>query len=96
MEKTAQVLGSLPELRLCTSVTGPQNLLLTVWLASLADVGRVEALLAERLPQLHLVDRSVALRQVKLMGRLIDEQGAGAECVPIAPWLPPRETGQPT
>ncbi|MGW5646820.1 Lrp/AsnC family transcriptional regulator [Saccharopolyspora sp. NPDC003752] len=90
LDKVVQGLRALPELRLCASVTGPQNLLFTVWLKSVADVGRLEALLGERLPQLQLVDRAVALRQVKLMGRLLDGNGHAGGCVPIDPWLPPK------
>ncbi|MEU5845989.1 Lrp/AsnC family transcriptional regulator [Saccharopolyspora shandongensis] len=90
LDKVVQGLRALPELRLCASVTGPQNLLFTVWLKSVADVGRLEALLGERLPQLQLVDRAVALRQVKLMGRLLDDNGHAEGCVPIDPWLPPK------
>ncbi len=91
LDKVVAGLGALPELRMCSTVTGPHNLLFTVWLKSVADVGRLEALLGERLPQLRLVDRAVALRQIKLMGRMLDEHGRAGEAVPIDPWTgPPR------
>ncbi|RKT86255.1 DNA-binding transcriptional regulator, Lrp family [Saccharopolyspora antimicrobica] len=94
IDKVAQGLRALPELRMCSSVTGPHNLLFTLWLNSVADLARLETLLAERLPQLHLVDRAVTLRMVKLMGQLLDERGHATACVPIDPWLPPRSPGQ--
>ncbi|MEU5845992.1 Lrp/AsnC family transcriptional regulator [Saccharopolyspora shandongensis] len=95
LDKVVQGLGALPELRMCSSVTGPHNLLFTLWLKSVADLARLEALLADRLPQLQLVDRAVTLRMVKLMGRLLDEDGHASDCVPINPWLPPKQLPDP-
>ncbi|MDA3628905.1 Lrp/AsnC family transcriptional regulator [Saccharopolyspora oryzae] len=95
LDKVVQGLRALPEIRLCASVTGPQNLLFTVWLRSIADVARLEALLGEKIPELQLADRAVALRQVKLMGRLFDEEGYAADTIPINPWLPPAELPRP-
>ncbi|MEV6226624.1 Lrp/AsnC family transcriptional regulator [Saccharopolyspora shandongensis] len=95
LDKVVQGMGALPELRMCSSVTGPHNLLFTLWLKSVADLARLEALLADRLPQLHLVDRAVTLRMVKLMGRLLDEDGHESGCVPINPWSPPKQLPDP-
>lgn len=85
---TARGLLSMAEVRLCASVTGPQNLLFTVWLRSVADVQRLEAQLAEHLPELTLVDRAIALRQTKLMGRLISPAGRAVDVVPLDIWAP--------
>ncbi|MER7015890.1 Lrp/AsnC family transcriptional regulator [Saccharopolyspora sp. NPDC000359] len=93
IDKVAQGLSALPELRMCSSVTGPHNLLFTLWLKSVADLARLESLLADRLPQLQLVDRAVTLRMVKLMGKLLDGRGHAAGTVPINPWLPPGPPG---
>ncbi|MCK7626591.1 Lrp/AsnC ligand binding domain-containing protein [Streptomyces sp. RS10V-4] len=79
------MLLTLPEVRLCASVTGPQNLLFTVWLRTVADVQRLAAQLGERLPQLVLRDRSVGLRQTKPRGRLPDVGGRMAGVVPVDP-----------
>ncbi|MET7905021.1 Lrp/AsnC family transcriptional regulator [Streptomyces sp. NPDC005355] len=90
LESTARGLLSLAEVRLCASVTGPNNLLFTVWLRSVADVQRLEAQLAERLPHLTLLDRAIALRQVKLMGRRLGRGGRAVGVVPLDVWaLPP-------
>lgn len=86
LAEAVRVLLTLPEVRLCASVTGPQNLLFTVWLHTVWDVQRLETQLGERLPQLVLRDRSVVLRQTKLMGRLLDARGRAADVVPVDPW----------
>ncbi|MFG2137501.1 Lrp/AsnC family transcriptional regulator [Streptomyces sp. NPDC048650] len=86
LAEAVRVLLTLPEVRLCASVTGPQNLLFTVWLHTIRDVQRLETQLGERLPHLVLRDRSVVLRQTKLMGRLLDERGRAVEVVPVDPW----------
>ncbi|MFR9673809.1 Lrp/AsnC family transcriptional regulator [Streptomyces sp. TR06-5] len=88
VDVTARGLLSMAEVRLCTAVTGPQNLIFTVWLRSIADVQRLEAQLAEALPQLTLVDRAIALRQTKLMGRLIGPGGSAVGLVPMEVWGP--------
>ncbi|MFF2808423.1 hypothetical protein ACFVT2_14860 [Streptomyces sp. NPDC058000] len=77
---------TLPEVRLRSAGTGPQNLLLTVWLHTVADVQRLETQLGERLSQLVLRDRSVLLRQTKLMGRLLDARGRVTWVIPVGPW----------
>ncbi|MEV7796646.1 Lrp/AsnC family transcriptional regulator [Streptomyces sp. NPDC087512] len=89
LDQIARGLLALSEVRMCMSVTGPHNLVFTVWLRSVADVQRLEAQLAERLPHLALVDRAIALRQIKLMGRLIDETGRAAGVVPMELWTAP-------
>ncbi|MCZ0971167.1 Lrp/AsnC ligand binding domain-containing protein [Streptomyces albulus] len=89
LPEAVRVLLTLPEVRLCSSVTGPQNLLFTVWLHTVADVQRLETQLGERLPQLVLRDRSVVLRQTKLMGRLLDPRGRVTGVVPVDPGRTP-------
>ncbi|NLU69339.1 Lrp/AsnC family transcriptional regulator [Streptomyces sp. HNM0574] len=86
LETAARGLLSLAEVRLCACVTGPNNLLFTVWLRSVADVQRLEAQLAERLPFLTLVDRAIALRQTKLMGHLVGPGGRATGVVPVDVW----------
>ena len=83
---TAQAVAALPGVRLCTAVTGASNLLMTMWLRSLADSQRMEGLLSKHFPDLVLNDRAVALRVAKRMGRLIDDAGRSTGVVPIDPW----------
>ncbi len=86
LAEAVRVLLTLPEVRLCASVTGPHNLLFTVWLHTIQDVQRLETRLGERLPHLQLRDRAIVLRQTKLMGRLLDARGRAAGVVPVDPW----------
>ena len=90
LAKTAQAIAGLSGVRLCTAVTGASNLLITMWLRSLSDSQRIEALLAQHFPELVLNDRAVVLRVVKRMGRILDEAGRSVGAVPIDPWhVPP-------
>ncbi|TGB14234.1 Lrp/AsnC ligand binding domain-containing protein [Streptomyces sp. MZ04] len=84
--QAARELAKLPETRLCVGVSGPQNLVATVWVRSLGDVQALEVRLAHALPHLRIVDRAVALRAVKLMGRLLDAGGRAVGFVPIDLW----------
>ncbi|MEV0112982.1 Lrp/AsnC family transcriptional regulator [Streptomyces sp. NPDC050844] len=86
LEATARELAKLPETRLCVGVSGPQNFVATVWVGSLGDVQALEVRLAHALPHLRIVDRAVALRAVKLMGRLLDAGGRAVGFVPIDLW----------
>ncbi len=80
---TGRALSRLPEVRTVTSTAGPHNLFLAVWLRSLAHVQALEAELAGKLPQLTIVDRAIVMRPVKLVGRLLDENGWTTGNVPV-------------
>jgi DNA-binding Lrp family transcriptional regulator len=86
LESTARELAKLPETRQCSGTAGPQNLMATVWVASLLDAQNLEVSLAARLPHLRITDRAVALRIVKLVGRLLDDNGRARGHVPIDLW----------
>ena len=83
IEATGRALARLPEIRAVTSTAGPHNLFLAVWLRSLAHVQALEAELAGKLPHLTIVDRAVVMRPVKLVGRLLDEDGWTTGNVPV-------------
>lgn len=51
----------------------------------LGDVRRMEAALEHRFPRTRVLERQVTLRTVKLVGRLLDEEGRAAGYVPIGP-----------
>ncbi len=89
LRQTAQTVAGLPGVRLCAAVTGASNLLITMWLRSLADSQRIEGLLAEHFPKMVLNDRAVVLRVAKRMGRLLDDAGRSTGVVPIDPWYVP-------
>ncbi|SDT51359.1 DNA-binding transcriptional regulator, Lrp family [Streptomyces sp. TLI_053] len=89
LDEVGPQLARLPEVRLCVSVTGAHNLLLSVWQRSLADVQRLEAALARRFPDLRVAERRVALRTVKRMGRILDADGRAVRAVPMDIWRDP-------
>jgi DNA-binding Lrp family transcriptional regulator len=86
LEPTARALAGVPQVRLCVAVTGSSNLIVTLWLRSLGDLQRLEALLADRFPGLVVNDRAVALRIPKRIGWRLDEAGRSLCAVPIDLW----------
>ncbi|MFE7157038.1 Lrp/AsnC family transcriptional regulator [Streptomyces sp. NPDC057636] len=83
LEETSQVLAGLREVRSCAITAGPHNLVVDVWLRTLHDVHAFEAHVSRRLPRLTVTDRSVVLRTVKHMGRLLDRDGHSVGVVPL-------------
>ncbi|WP_171171962.1 Lrp/AsnC family transcriptional regulator [Streptomyces sp. I05A-00742] len=83
LDATARELAKLPEIRMVIGVSGPQNLIAIVWVRSLVDTQELEVRLAARLPHLRITDRAIALRAVKLMGRLLDTEGRANGFVPV-------------
>ncbi|MFD0548318.1 Lrp/AsnC family transcriptional regulator [Streptomyces rectiviolaceus] len=81
-----RTLAALPECRLVAGVTGPANVLATLWVRDIADIQRRETALCARLPSLTVTDRIVGLRTVKRMGHLLDGDGRRTGMEPIAPW----------
>ncbi|WP_406417170.1 Lrp/AsnC ligand binding domain-containing protein [Streptomyces sp. NBC_00873] len=86
LESTARELAKLPEIRQCLVLAGPTNLIATVRVSSLVDAQDLEVRLAARLPHLRMADRAVALRAVRLMGRLPDPDGRAVGFVPMSLW----------
>ena len=77
------MLSSALEVRSCAVTAGPHNLVIDVGLRALDDVHAFEAHLSRRLPKLSIQDRSVVLRTVKHMGRLLDP--ADGHCTAVVP-----------
>lgn len=75
LDRTVQSLVTLPEMRLCASVSGDSNLMFTLWTASAAELVRVERLLSEKLPWLRLRESVLELRTRKRMGWVLDASG---------------------
>lgn len=86
LETTARSLAMLPEVRMCAALAGAANLMLVVWLPSQHETVALEAVLAAKLPWLEITGRAVTLRNVKLMGRLLDAAGRGIGRVPLDFW----------
>ncbi|MFC3996614.1 Lrp/AsnC family transcriptional regulator [Nocardiopsis sediminis] len=84
LERARADLGTrIPELRLCSTIAGPQNTHFIVWLRSTADLQRVEQRLVEELPGLHIADRRMVLRTVKFMGNVLDSTERYVRAVPL-------------
>ncbi|QTE03091.1 hypothetical protein S1361_37495 [Streptomyces cyanogenus] len=83
LDRLGLALAHLPQTRLCASVTGSCNLLLSVGLRGTREVGTFDALLAERMSELRVRGRTVALRTAKRMGRIRDRQGRAVRNVPL-------------
>ncbi|MFF4257776.1 Lrp/AsnC family transcriptional regulator [Streptomyces sp. NPDC001663] len=92
VEETSRVLAGVREVRSCSITAGPHNLVIDVWLRDLHDVHAFEAHLARKLPRLTVADRSVVLRTVKHMGRLLDHDG---RCIGVVPLRHPHGIGRP-
>jgi DNA-binding Lrp family transcriptional regulator len=90
VEETSRVLAGVREVRSCAITAGPYNLVIDVWLRDLRDVHAFEAHLSRKLPRLTVADRSVVLRTVKHMGRLLDHDG---RCVGVVPLRNPQVPG---
>lgn len=64
-----------PRVRLCMSVTGPANILIAMWTASMADVMRMQGWLETCLGGGTIVDTSVVLRCRKRIGWMLHPDG---------------------
>ncbi|MGB4778853.1 Lrp/AsnC family transcriptional regulator, partial [Microbacterium sp.] len=62
---------SVPEVRLAMTAASRYNLILAVWLRTMADVNRFEMALETALQGSRIADRAVVLRIAKQMGRVV-------------------------
>jgi DNA-binding Lrp family transcriptional regulator len=77
LDEATAVLRTVPELRICSVVAGPANLMIDVWLRTVGEVHTLEAAVSRRLAHLswRVLDRSVTLRTYKHHGRLLTRDG---------------------
>lgn len=86
----ATLLHKIPGTRVCVRISGGRpNLLLGIAARSLHEVPAVEARLALEAPRLTVLDRSMVLRFIKRMGRLLDSSGRSVSSVPMDIWSDP-------
>lgn len=84
-------LSRINEIRLAVTAIGPYNLVLSVWMRSLADVQGLEVMIEDTLPGVTISDRSAVLRTVKNLGHLLDAAGRWTgQVVPVAALPTPR------
>lgn len=86
LEATGQALLQWAETRTCAAIAGPSNLMLTVGLHSLSDLHPLVTRLSEQFPHARIRDRQAVLRQTKLYGRVLDDEGRWVRSAPVDPW----------
>ncbi|MGW6376377.1 Lrp/AsnC family transcriptional regulator [Rhodococcus sp. NPDC055112] len=86
LQATGRRLSREPEVRNCFAINGPNNLLVQVWLRSVADLTAFELRLATGYPIVDLRDRSVVLRLNKLLGHVLDPAGRRVRSVVPDVW----------
>jgi DNA-binding Lrp family transcriptional regulator len=74
---------ALPGVRACSLVAGPYNVIIDAWLHSTAEAHDLERKMSQVLPALRVQDRSVVLRTIKLLGRILDAEGRSVRSVPL-------------
>lgn len=83
LESVEERIRTLPGARACNLVAGPYNVIIDGWLRSTAEVHDLERRMSQVLPALRIQDRSVVLRTVKLLGRVLDAEGRSVRSVPL-------------
>ncbi|MDV8033665.1 Lrp/AsnC family transcriptional regulator [Rhodococcus sp. NPDC079359] len=74
-QEVVEIIRARSELRLCMSLTGPANFLLSMWVSSVPEILRVQEWLESRAPSLHIIESSVTLRSRKRMGWELGAEG---------------------
>ncbi|WP_457099891.1 Lrp/AsnC family transcriptional regulator [Microbacterium sp. P5_E9] len=70
-------LRTLPQLRLCVSVTGDANLIFTTTSRSMEEFRRLETWMGSTMPSLEVRQSLINLRTIKRMGHMLDARGYG-------------------
>lgn len=83
LEQIATSFRLLPESRLIASVTGPANLVISLWLRDLGDLDDLEQRVARVYPQVVFADVWVVPQVHKRAGHVLDEDGLHVRYVPF-------------
>lgn len=70
-----QALSARPELRLCMSLTGPANVLISMWVASLPHLLRIQGWMESNVQGLEILENTINLRTRKRLGWELDRWG---------------------
>lgn len=76
-ERAAHALATIPQVRLAASTTGEANLIIVMWLRSVAEVMDVELVLTQKIPGIELLRNSIILRATKRVGWLLNPDTTG-------------------
>jgi DNA-binding Lrp family transcriptional regulator len=83
LEEAEERIRTLPGVRASSLVAGPYNVIVDAWLRSTAEAHDLERKMSQVLPALRIQDRSMVLRTVKLLGRILDAEGRSVRSVPL-------------
>jgi DNA-binding Lrp family transcriptional regulator len=83
VDEAEERIRALPGVRACSLVAGPYNTIIDAWLRSTAEAHDLERKMGQVLPALRVQDRSVVLRTIKLLGRVLDADGRSVRSVPL-------------
>ncbi|MEU7003849.1 AsnC family transcriptional regulator [Nonomuraea sp. NPDC046570] len=86
-------LADWPETRMCAAVASSTNLALIVNLRSFEHLEELLIRLTRGFPSVSVTERRLILRQVKIYGRMVDEDGRCVQVIPADPWaaIDPRQ-----
>jgi DNA-binding Lrp family transcriptional regulator len=86
LASAGRTIAAWRETRLCAAVASSPNLFVLLGLHSTDDVGAHMSRINERLPGSTIVERCLVLRQTKVYGRLLGDDGRALATVPVDPW----------
>jgi DNA-binding Lrp family transcriptional regulator len=89
LAEAAAAIARLRQVRLCATLAGTPALVVVAWLHHIESIHDFESTLVSVVPEVTVTERLVALRTVKRMGRLLDEQGCAIGAVPMDVWAEP-------
>lgn len=75
---------------MCAAVASPTNLAAILNLRSFEHLEEILIRIATSLPGVTVTERRLVLRQVKIYGRLVDEDGRSIGVIPPDPWADPQ------
>lgn len=96
LAETARAAARHPQVRMVATVAGRPSLIITAWLRRVEQVHEFERALLDKTPHLSVAQRLVALRPIKRMGRILDDQGRAVQAVPMDHWSDPLACGAAT
>jgi len=83
MSKVTETLHTIPNVRLCASVTGHSNVVISLWLHQLHELDEIEMAISSALPNVSIRDRWVVPRMTKRGGVALGTDGRPVEQMPI-------------
>ncbi|MQA93618.1 MAG: AsnC family transcriptional regulator [Streptosporangiales bacterium] len=93
LRDAAARLAQLPQARMCAAVVGGSDLALTVWVRSVEELQPLEMEIRHRIPGVAVTERTLTLRHLKLMGRVLCDDGRAERVVPLDIWRDPAPLG---